>query len=251
MRVAVVLGAHAALVLALPVVAAQIAAERVMSPLAMYAIWWLTAALPLARAVLRDATSEHAARAPRAHALWTWVPCSLVLWNLWSVGYIHTVDFRGPFLTPLLLGVALTLQPGSRALKLVLPALAVLMSAASDPELHVDLGLGHGSPLRLAFVAAGLAWAYLGWRDREAWLVALPAGGAALYLFGPLAGRLVKSLAGIVFEAMPRERYGWGVLTVIAAFVLLAAGARRSLHGEPRWPQRRIERRRDVRRADA
>ena len=33
---------------------------------------------------------------------------------------------------------------------------------------------------------------------------------------------------------MPRDAFGWGALTVIAAFVLLAAGARRSLEGELR-----------------
>jgi hypothetical protein len=247
-----VLGAHAALVLALPVAAALLAAERAMSPVVMYGLWWFTAALPLARGVLRDSTLSQANRAPRAHAVWTWMPFGLVLWHLWSVGYIHTLDFRAPLLAPLLLGAALTLDRRRQALQLALPALAVLMSAGTDPGLQVDLaGLGVASPLRLALVGAGLVWAYLGWRDRNLWLAALPIGGAAVYLLAPYADRLARALARLLSESFPRERYGWGVVTVIAAFVLLAAGARRSLYGEPRWPEggRREARRGDVRRA--
>ena len=240
-RAALVLGAHAALVLALPVAAAQLAAARVMGPLALYGLWWMTAALPLARAVLRDATSAHAQDAPRAHAAWTWMPCGLVLLSLWSVGYIHTLDFRGAFLAPILLGLALATGRHQGARKLALPGLAVFFTLAPDPDLHLHLFASDAigaSPLRLTLVAAGLVWAYLGWRDREPWLAALPIGGAALYLLGPQAARLARALAGALADAMPRDRYGWGALTVIAAFVLLAAGARRSLHGEPRWPER-------------
>jgi hypothetical protein len=35
-------------------------------------------------------------------------------------------------------------------------------------------------------------------------------------------------------SATPRDPFGWGVLTVVAAFVLLGAGVRRSLQGEGR-----------------
>ena len=220
-RVAVVLGAHAALVLALPVAAAYWAAARVLSPVVLYGLWWLTAALPLLRTVLRDATRAHADESLRAQALWTWMPCGLVLWRLWSVGYVHTLDFRAAFLTPLLLGLALAVGRPQQALKLMLPGLALLMSLSPSPDLHVRLLASDAlavSPLRLALAGVGLVWLYLGWRDREVWLAALAIVGATLILLA---------------DSMPRDRFGWGALTLIAAFVLLAAGARRSLYGEP------------------
>jgi hypothetical protein len=249
-RAAVVLGVHAAVVLAIPVVAAHLAAARLLSPVVLYGLWWTTAALPLARNVLRDATRDQAGDAPRAHALWTWMPCGLVLLHLWSIGYIHTLDFRAAFLTPLFLGLALAVDRQQQALKLMLPGLAVLMSLAPSPDLSVRL-LGSdaltASPLRLALVGVGLVWLYLAWRDDDRWLMALPIGGAAVYLLGPQAGRLARALARWLAVSVPRDRFSWGALTVIAAFVLLAAGARRSLHGEPRWPGRLTSARGDAR----
>ena len=240
-KVAWVLGLHTAVILGLPVAAAHLASARVLSPVVLYGLWWTTAALPLARNVLRDATQAQAGDAPRAHALWTWMPCALVLLHLWSIGYIHTLDLRAAFLTPLFLGLALAVDRRQQALKLVLPGLAVLMSLAPSPDLSVRL-LGSdalsASPLRLALVGVGLVWLYLGWRDDDRWLMALPIGGAVVYLLGPHAGWLARAMARWLAVSVPRDRFGWGALTVIAAFVLLAAGARRSLHGEPRWPGR-------------
>ncbi len=237
-RVAVLLGAHVAAILAIPVLTAELAAARALTPVVLYGLWWTTAALPLARAALRDATQAQTGASTRAHAVWASVPLVMVLWSLWSIGYIHTLEFHAAFLTPLLLGLALTLRPDRQVLRLALPALAVLMSLGAGSELHVAALGSEVSPLRLAMVAAGLVWLYLGWRDRDPWLAALSIGGAAAFLFGPQAARLARSIVRILSESLPRDRFGWGALTVIAAFVLLAAGARRSLQGEPRWPER-------------
>jgi len=238
-RAALGLGGLAAFALALPVAAAQLAAARAMSPVALYGLWWLTAALPLASTLLRRATAAHSADAPRAHAIWAWMPCLLVLWHLWSLGYVHTLDFRAAFLTPFFLGLALAAAREQQGFKLFLPAFGVLFSLSAAPDLLVPLpGPWTASPLRLALVGTALVWAYLGWRDREPWLVALPIVGAAIYLLGPHAGRAARAVARWLTAAVPRDAYGWGSLTILAAFVLLAAGARRSLYGEPRWPER-------------
>lgn len=238
-RAALVLGAHALVAVVLPVAGAQLAAHRLLGPAALYGVWWLTAALPLARNVLRDATLAHAGDAPRAHAAWSWMPCGLVLWHLWSLGYVHTLDFRFAYLAPFLLGLGLAAAPDAWRAKLAAPALGVLFSLAASPDLLVAVpGVGTASPARLAVVGLGVAWLYLGWRDDERWLMALPIAGAALYLLGPHSLRLARALVRTLADSLPRDRYGWGVLTVIASFVLLAAGARRSLQGAPRWPHR-------------
>jgi hypothetical protein len=249
-KVAWVLGLHTAVILALPVAAAHLASTRLLGPGVLYGLWWLTAALPALQRVLHHETQPKAAQAARARALWSWMPCGLVLLHLWSIGYIHTLDFRAAFLTPLFLGLALVVDRRQQALKLVLPGLAVLMSLAPSPDLSVRLfasGDLTASPLRLALVGVGLVWLYLGWRDDDRWLMALPIGGAAVYLLGPHAGRLARAMARWLAVSVPRDRFGWGALTVIAAFVLLAAGARRSLHGEPRWPERLTSARRGAR----
>jgi hypothetical protein len=234
MRAAVALGAQAAFVLLVPVAAAQLAAARLLSPVVLYGLWWITAALPKARTVLRDTTQGPAAAAPRAHAIWTWMPCGLVLWNLWSVGYIHTLDFRPAFLTPFLLGLALAARREQAALRLALPVLAVVCSLSANPELSVRILGSSASPLRLALVGVGLVWLYLGWRDDDLWLTTLASLGAAALLLGPTGVRWARALARLLAESAPRDRFGWGAWTVIAAFVLLAAGARRSLDGGPR-----------------
>jgi len=235
-RTAVVLGAHAAVILAVPVALAELAEARLLSPALLYGLWWITAVLPLARAILRDATHTQAADAPQAHAIWTWMPCGLVLWNLWSVGYIHTLDFRPAFVAPLLLGLALVARPEQQRLKLALPLLSAFFSLAADPSLsfHVFGSSAAVTPLRVALVGVGLVWLYLGWRDRDFGLVALATAGATIFLLGPQAVRWARSLARLLVESAPRDRYGWGALIVIAAFVLLAAGARRSLQGDQR-----------------
>ena len=73
--------------------------------------------------------------------------------------------------------------------------------------------------------------AYLLWRDRERWLGLLALGGAGALLVGASPAWLTEAfgrLLGLVGRLVPKDSIDWGVLIVIGAFVLLAAGARRS-----------------------
>jgi hypothetical protein len=240
-KVAWVLGLHTLVILALPVAAAHLASARLLSPGVLYGVWWLTAALPAVQRLLRDETQPVAAEATRAHALWSWMPCGLVLLHLWSVGYIHSLDFRATFLTPVLLGLAVAAPRGRLARQLMLPGIAVLLSLGNDPDLAVRVFGAGGlsvSPLRLALVGVGMASAYLAWRDRDPWLVALAGGSGVIGLLGSTTLRLVDALVRTLASAVPRDSFSWGALALIAAFTLLGAGARRSLQGEPRWPGR-------------
>lgn len=246
-RVAWILGLHALVVLALPVAAAHLAFARLLSPVMLYGLWWMTAALPMVQRVLREETQSTGAEGTRAHALWSWMPCGLVLLHLWTVGYIHSLDFRAPFLTPFLLGLAVAAPRERLARQLILPGLAALFSFGNDGDLAVRF-FGPDGPyvtaLRLAFVGVGVAWAYIAWRDRDRWMIALAIGSGVLGLLGSAGLRLVDAALRAFAAAVPRDGFGWGALALIAAFALLAAGARRSLHGEPRWPEqgRRIRR---------
>ena len=234
-RAARLLGAHAVSVLAVPVAAAHLAEARLFGPMALYALCWATLVLPLAQRALRSETRAGAAPdAPRAHALWTWVPAAMVLLHLWAVGYVHAIPFQPAFLAPFLLGLALTSSREQPARKVALPGLAVLFSLGQGPSLGFHV-FGTGGPfvppLHLAVLGVAITWAYLLWRDRERWLALLALGGAGALLVAASPARLTDAFGrplGLVARLVPKDAIEWGVLIVIGAFVLLAAGARRS-----------------------
>jgi len=236
-RSAVLLGVQAALILSVPVAAAHLARARLFDPIVLYGFWWATLALPVAQRALGEETGEEAAAAPRAHAVWTWVPSAMALLHLWAVGYIHTIDFRMAFIAPFLFGLAVTAGKDALVRQVALPGVAVLCSLGQGGSLGFRLSGADGlfvSPLRLALVGVALSWTYLAWRDRERWLAILAVGCGAASLLGSWVARLSDALGRLLDAIVPRDAFGWGVLTVIAAFVLLGAGARRSLAGDPR-----------------
>ena len=237
-RAAIVLGAHAGFVVALPVVAVQLTAARLLSPAVLYGMWWTTAILPVAQRLLRDATRGRYRESGWTHAAWTWTPCAMSVLHLWTVGYVHTLEFRAAFLSPLLLGLVLSTDRRQLWERLLLPAFATLVSTGSSVELQIHaVGIDFTlSPLRVTVFAAGLLWAYLAWRDHDRLLAALTMSGAAVGLVSPYAPQLARALIRHLSEALPRDAFGWGALAVAASFVLLAAGARRSLRGERSTP---------------
>ena len=234
-RAARLLGAHAVSVLAVPVAAAHLAEARLFGPVALYALCWATLALPLAQRALRTGTWTGAApEAPRAHAVWTWVPAALALLHLWAVGYVHAIPFQPAFLAPFLLGLALTSAREQAARKVALPGLAVLFSLGQGSSLGFHL-FGPGGlfvpSLHLAVLGVAITWAYLVWRDRERWLALLALGGAGALLVGASPAWLTDAFGralGLAARLVPNDCIDWGILIVIGAFVLLAAGARRS-----------------------
>jgi hypothetical protein len=233
-RAAALLCAQATFVLALPVAAAHLAWGRVFGPLALYGIWWATLALPAARSVLCRET--HASQDSASRAVWSWVPAAMTLLHLWAVGYIHTIDFCPAFLAPFLLGLAATSAREQLARQVALPGLAVLVSLGQAPTLGIHGP--HGlvvSPMHLALVGVAATWGHLAWRDRARWLAVLAVGSGVAGSLGAAAPRLADLLDRTLHQLaflLPPDGFRWGVLTVIAAFVFLGAGARRSLFGD-------------------
>ena len=249
-RAALVLAAQSAFVLAVPVAAAHLAWARLFSARALWVFWWATLALPFAQRLLREETGgEGDGGGGRGSTAWTWTPAAMALLHLWAVGYIHSIPFQPAFLAPVLLGFAATAERGRLARSVALPALALVLSVGQRAALGFALGPEGPlvSPLHLGGLAAAATWAYLAWRDRERWLAMLSAvcvvagllhsSSASLW---PALGRLLA----FVDAHRPRDVFEWGVLAVIAAFVLLAAGARRSLADTPAGPRRPGTRRR-------
>jgi hypothetical protein len=236
---AVLLGAQAGLVLAAPVMAVHLARARLFTAVALYGFWWATPVLPVAQQILRGETGWTVGTAPRARQVWTWAPSAMALLHLWAVGYIHALDFRPAFLAPFLLGLAVTAPRAQVVRQVALPAVAAVCSLGQGAALGFRLFAADGpvvSPLRLALLGVALTWGYLAWRDHERWLAVLAIGGGAAGLVGSSVPRAIDDLARLLASLLPRDSFGWGALTVIAAFVLLAAGARRSVALDPRRP---------------
>jgi len=244
MRSAVVLAAQSAFVLAVPVAAAHLAWARLFSPRTLWLFWWATLALPFAQRRLREDTrGEGDERSASGSAAWTWTPAAMAMLHLWAVGYIHSIPFQPAFLAPLLLGLAVSAESGGLARKVALPSLALIVSLGQKAALGFAPGTDGPfvSPLRLALLAAVVTWAYLAWRDRERWLAVLAVVSGVAGLLGSSASSVWRALSRVLLFVdahRPRDAFGWGVLAVVAAFVLLAAGARRSLAEAPKAPPR-------------
>jgi hypothetical protein len=235
---AVLLGAHAVVVLGLPVLVVQLAELRLLAPVSLYGLWWITLALPLAHRPIADATRRaRAGRVGATPAVWTWVPAASVLLHLWALGWIHQVFFHPAFLTPFLLGLAVTSGRAQVRRQIALPAVAVVLSLGQAQTLAFPLLGTSGpsvSPLRLAAVGAAVAWALLAWRHGHRWLVALAAGASAAGLAGGSLSAIAESVEGllrVLGRLVPRGALGWGITGVVGGFVFLALGAWHSLRG--------------------
>jgi hypothetical protein len=236
-RAALILGVHATVVQALPVVVAQAASARWLTPAFLYGLWWLTLGLPVAKRRLFDALPG-STRARRAFL--ATLPGVSVFVHLVAAGWVHDIAPWPAFLAPLLLGLALV-DWDEKWLYVALPAMALLFSIGQDQLLGWLLGAEGVSPARLVLlvIAAGIvvrAW-LLGLR----WLVA---SGSALALAGILGTEGIGSLMSIpprllgwlvrfVGPHLPKGAAGWGVVTVALAFLLLALGLHRSLKTHP------------------
>jgi len=233
-RAAVILAAQSAFVLAVPVAAAHLASARLFGPRPLWLFWSTSLALPFARRSLSDETLGRERGSSSGLVLWTWAPAAMALLHLWAVGYIHSIPFQPAFLAPLLLGLAATAERGRRARMLALPALAVALSLGQKATLGFALGPEGPlvSPLRLALLGVAATWGYLAWRDRERWLAVLAAAcgvAGVVHSYWSSLWHVLGRVLAFVDARRPRDAFGWGVLAVVAAFVLLAAGARRSL----------------------
>ena len=187
-----------------------------------------TAALPMAQRILRAETNTPDRAASQVQAVWTWIPA--------APGDAAPLDSR---LHPHdRLSVGRSWRRCSWASRLR-HAARTCSSSSSFPSPRSSL-LSHRTP-ELIFHAFGIpavaispsvlavaglcaVWTYLAWRHHERWLALLAARGRAPQAsFGLMAIRLLQAMAQQLVAAIPRDSYGWGTLTVIAAFVLLAA----------------------------
>jgi hypothetical protein len=241
-----------ALVAAMPGVFALLAQARILSAATVHAAWWPLGLLIVmmagvaGRATAHDAT--HSVARSFLTALGIGLPISLGV-HLVASGWVHQVAFHLSYLGPVLIGLGVArmlveVRWVAPEWSLWLPAAGVLLSLGSPAEMTMPGPLGIGvSPFREALFFAGLGY-LAGWRllgeSVFGWAAAttlvLGAAGHSPAAIAATLGSMWRGLRGGGGKLFPTTAAGWGVLSVVSAFVLLAAGAWVSLFRNPAAP---------------
>ena len=225
---------------------------------AIYVGWWLAGALPVAYAML--VRSAEVFRRPWdgqrpgidtiVSRVLLVVPMLSLIAHLCLANWIYKVPFHPLNVAPMLLGFAIAIAHADTLvatrlwrirMQLALPFCAIALSAIKFPtDLIYPLG-GGGSfanslvmitPLRIVLVASALVYLDGLWLFRHAYF----ACGAAMCLAFAGLGysvasindnslELGKSWVNAWIRRIPTTLFGWGFVSVIASFVLLAVGA--------------------------
>ena len=170
-------------VLAVPVAAAHLAEARLLARWRSTGSAGRRSPCRSRSGSLRDGdVAGRPAEAPRAHAVWTWVPAAMALLHLWAVGYVHAIPFQPAFLAPFLLGLALTSAREQPARQGGPSGRSPSSSRSGNDRRSASTSSARAAPSSLPCASRSLGvaitWAYLVWRDRERWLALLALGGA-------------------------------------------------------------------------
>ncbi len=220
-----------------------------ISETALYGVWWVVGTLPFVRNAIfslprwnTNPLQEKTRFATVFTIMYTVVPYLSLLTHLWIMHYLYEVPFYWASLTPILLGLTLAarhLRPspfmGARDLAIVrglLPIVAVLFSMDNPEQLWLYAGTHAISPLGLAVAGAFLTVIYCFLPRYRLPAIAAGAVMGLAYIYRNAILRLWQASADTTSNAgewlakfIPHSVEAWGLIAVIAAFVLLALGA--------------------------
>ena len=254
---------------AAPGIFAIVAASRdqKLPMLALYGGWWLCGLLPVAYAQLVGNVNVFL---PRSDGRWAGMerimsrvllalPMLSLIAHLSLAHWVYKVPFHPLHLAPLLLGLAVVAGSCTRHVlpldlrvqaQLALPLVAIAVSAVNAPaEMIFRLWPGAApmfagvSPLRLILFAAAMVYLEGLWRFRHAYFGFAAAGCLMLGGMGHSVGsindnsvHLAKASSHALHRLVPKTLFAWGLVSVIASFVLLALGAMTSMIRRDRGP---------------
>lgn len=229
--------------------------DTYLPPLVAYAGWWIAGLLPVAYAMLVGSFDTFRRRMDEdalgidsivARVLLA-LPMISIVAHLSLSHWVYKCAFHPADVAPLLLGAAVAVGRCDRPigdfalrfrLQLVLPFVAVALSAIKfPPELTYAGTFGVTiSPLRVALFAAMLVYLDGMWLHRSA----LFGVGAAMCAGALGMGHSVTTINGnstevaqrsvsLMERLIPKTLSEWGMVSIGAAFVLLALGAAISL----------------------
>jgi hypothetical protein len=229
-----------------------------LDPRVLYAAWWAAGLVPVAIALLSpwrspdSATVDSAVRRhPRVIGAFVALPLLSLLAHLATSHWVYRVHWTPATLAPLVLGLAAAAAlTGKRSDELrqrfafVLPLLAIALTWGGSRELVTSLPFGFSlTPLRLVLLGAAAVYVVGLLRYRSLpFAIAVGTGVAAVPL-GGTPGEVFRTLAWLAEQLLkqldrlvPRTASDWGVLAIIASFVLLGVGLATSLARAKRQP---------------
>ncbi|HYO09189.1 MAG TPA: hypothetical protein VER17_09470 [Tepidisphaeraceae bacterium] len=229
-----------------------------LSPLVIYCGWWLAGALPVAYTMTVGSLDvfrrRSDGRAPGADVILSRVllvlPMLSLIVHLCLANWVYKVTFHPLNAAPLLLGLAVlcghadqhvTTLASRLRLHLALPMVAVALSALRfPPEMVIEVGPLSISPLRLTLLVATLVYLDGLWLHRHvyfAWAAGASLGMAGMgHSVGTIhhnSVQMARTSASTFDRLVPDTLAEWGVVSITAAFLLLAIGATISLTRRP------------------
>jgi hypothetical protein len=226
--------------------------QGALSPMVIYGAWWLLGALLAASTPLlanpyerRQSGSPMWALPARLYLL---VPFFSLLIHLAGVNRVYWVHFHVANLTPALLGAAVVLSRWRSEMRrqtlvgwqCVLCGLAVLASMSFPDALVIDVGRSAVSPLRLALFASAAVMIMSFFQVRYLFTLPLAVAQIGAALLGNSVEEMEWTLHHAGHSAMdgarnlgPETPMQWGILAMVAAFILLGVGAWVSLKKRP------------------
>jgi hypothetical protein len=198
----------------------------------LYAAWWAIGLLPIVMLPVL--------RMRGIAMIFGAIGTISLLAHLCLASWVYKVIWEAPNLSPLLLGTAVAIGAARhmfthetrQRVQMLLPILAILLSASSGRDLMFEAGTLTFSPLRLTLL--GTAAVYVHALIIHQAVVFIPAAMMALFLavlgstpdsMGNNTSAVVKTSTGWFTKLLPETAAQWGVVSLVASFVLLIVGA--------------------------
>lgn len=209
-----------------------------MTPMTLYIVWWVVGIVPMLYPMLmgRDTLLQHRGIVMTFIAL----PAISILAHLCTSNWVYNVRWQGANLSPLILGLSAAIGASDWHVRtmttrvrthLLLPLVAIFMSLGEFPRLEFMLDGAVISPLRLTLVWAAIVYWYGMFLHHH--IVFGVAGILCIGMAGmghsPEAIRANNDAARswvikLLRSLIPRTVRAWGILSVMASFVLLGLG---------------------------
>jgi hypothetical protein len=220
-----------------------------ISPMQIYAVWWITGLLIVAGAVLVRPSLLHEA-SPMAALPWrlyVLIPLISLLVHLTSENRVYWVHFHLANIAPVLLGLVVALnrskwrhQQATLQWSIGLVAAAVVLSIVPEMNQAELSGRLFGiavSPLRLSLIGSGATLMYLAILHRSIAAVVALSVCAILAVMGVTVDQIeeqcmdaVRWVGTTLMRLVPDTILQWGYVAIASAFLLLGIGAVVSLH---------------------
>jgi hypothetical protein len=212
--------------------------RSVLSPRALYAVWWVVGMIPIAYLLLMRKLEHY--RFPGIVGVFVLLPFVSILAHLCTSNWVYHVRWHHGNISPLLLGLAVSIGASDwhvrnvtarMRLQLLLPLLAIALAMPSRSGLSFEIDQTIMTPLRLTLLASVLVYIHGLLLHRHPYFgmagtICLCAAG-----LGESPAAMTQNVVragdkgvSAVWKLVPRTLAQWGAVSVVTSFVLLGAG---------------------------